>query len=482
MRKINETKSLFSKIAEYERIENGCFETEAVSCSDLPKLCRVVIVSKPGESSLINSELWLPDNWNGIFIGCGNGGMAGSIRYSELIRYSSLGYAVANTDMGTSRGRNSGIDNPDVWKDFGWRATHIMTMVSKAIIKEYYGKKESYSYFIGASTGGQQGYCEAQRFPDDYNGIIAGVPANNRVLLHTYFLWNHNHLRTKDGKVMFSADEVNTITDIATEYFNSKANCNEQNNFVSFPYINKSTVEDFLYYLKKKCPELKKEQLISLEEVYNGPVNPETKEQIYTGMPIASEIYPCGIMTCQEEESPFFYPFIWAFGESYDGYNFDFSHDLDEMHNKLSPDLNANNPDLSGFYRRGGKMIAFSGSSDACVPYPDAIKYYNRVCEKMGGYEIVKSFFKFYILPGKEHSINGRGVNAVCANEGREELLCTMREWCEKQIEPPYIIGAHIENEGDEQITAFINKIYPYEAYKIEEADYPKSCDVRYLE
>lgn len=286
---INKIKTLFSEITEVERIENGCFKNETETFSDLPSLCRVVIVSKPGKGSLINSELWLPDNWNGVFIGCGNGGMAGAIRYEKLTYYSKLGYAVANTDMGTSGDRNRGIDNPDVWKDFGWRATHVMTEISKAIIKEYYGKKESYSYFVGESTGGQQAYSEAQRFPEDYNG-----------------------------------------------------------------------------------------------------------------MPIGSEVYTCGIEMCQKEESPFFYPFIWAFGEDYDGYEFDFSADLQKIHSKLSSDLNANNTDLSKFYDSGGKLMAYSGSADPCVPYPDAIKYYNRVCEKMGGYEIVKSFFKFYILPGKQ--------------------------------------------------------------------------------
>ncbi|MBQ4528706.1 MAG: tannase/feruloyl esterase family alpha/beta hydrolase [Clostridia bacterium] len=478
---INKIKTLFSEITEVERIENGCFKNETETFSDLPSLCRVVIVSKPGKGSLINSELWLPDNWNGVFIGCGNGGMAGAIRYEKLTYYSKLGYAVANTDMGTSGDRNRGIDNPDVWKDFGWRATHIMTEISKAIIKEYYGKKESYSYFVGESTGGQQAYSEAQRFPDDYNGIIAGVPANNRVFLHTYFLWNHNLLRTKDGKTMFSSEKITQITDVANEYFSLK-DSSEKKDYVSFPYVDKSTIDDFLGFLKEKCPEFTKEQLTSLEMVYKGPVNPETNEQIYNGMPIGSEVYTCGIEMCQKEESPFFYPFIWAFGEDYDGYEFDFSADLDRLHRKLSPYLNANNPDLSDFYRRGGKLMAYSGSADPCVPYPDAIKYYNRVCEKMGGYEIVKSFFKFYILPGKEHSTKGRGVNEIWANESGDLLLDALRQWCENEIEPSCIIGAHVDEESDEARVTSIQKVYPYESEKTEETDYPKSCDVRYLD
>ena len=482
MKKIDNIGLQQSEIIATEHIDNGYFKNEAVSLSDLPSMCRVVIESKPGKGSLIISELWLPENWNGIFIGLGNGGMAGSIRHSELARYASQGYAVANTDMGTSRGRNSGINNPDVWMDFGWRATHIMTQVSKAIIKEYYGRKEDYSYFIGASTGGQQAYSEAQRFPEDYDGIIAGVPANNRVFLHTYFLWNYTHLRSVDGAVMFSENEVHKITECAAEFFNSKGDGEKGDNFVSFSFIDETTVDEFIGYLKLHCPEFTEKQLSALDAVYRGPVNPKTNKQIYNGMPIGSEIYSCGILDCQGEESPHFYPFLWVFGEDYNGYRFDFSDALEEVDKKLSPDLNANNPDLTPFYQRGGKMLAFSGSADPCVPYPDAIKYYNRVCDTMGGYETVKSFFKYFLLPGKDHGNSGRGVNEIWSNNDEHELLHALREWQEKGIEPEYILGVRVEYDTKKEEPTFVRKVYPYSADNQEEVNYPKSCDIKYLD
>ena len=99
----------------------------------------------------------------------------------------------------------------------------------------------------------------------------------------------------------------------------------------------------------------------------------------------------------------------------------------------------------------------------------------------MGGYEKVKNFFKFYILPGKEHCTNGRGVNEIWANESGDLLLYALRQWCENDIEPSCIIGAHTERENDEPKVTFTQKVYPYESEKTEETDYPKSCDVRYL-
>ena len=417
-----------------EQIKNQNIEnTEIVSVSyevgafrhisGLPPFYRVAFVSRAGGGSLINSELWLPCEWNGIFIGLGNGGMAGYINHDTLAGHLRRGYAVAHTDMGTSRGRDSGIDNPDVWRDFGWRATHIMTEVSKSLIFTHYGRNADYSYFIGSSTGGQQALSEAQRYPLDYDGIIAGVPANNRIFLHTYFLWNHNHLRTPDGRVMFNSDEVNRITALAASYFGELNDGEKGDRFVTFPYQDENTVTDFIAYLAKKCPTFSREQLDALTAVYNGPKNPRTGKQIYNGMPIGSEKYGCGIIDCEAIESPHFYPFIWAFGDGYDGYGFDFDKDMDRLSEVLSPDLNANSPDLSAFMANGGKLIAFSGSADPCVPFPEAMRYCERVIDAMGGYDKTAEFFRYFLLPGRDHGGGGDGINAFFLSH-MLELFC----------------------------------------------------------
>ena len=194
-------------------------EKSGVTYTEIPELCAVKIESMPGEKSFIRIELWLPSNWNSIFLGLGNGGMAGNIYYRELVKYVKQGYAAANTDLGTPKGREYGINNPDVWKDFGWRATHLMTVLGKTVLREYYGKKEDYSYFVGRSTGGQQAFSLMQRFPDDYNGIIAGVPANNRVYLHTYFLWNYVHLHPKNGTALFFDQQITAKANCAVDFF-----------------------------------------------------------------------------------------------------------------------------------------------------------------------------------------------------------------------------------------------------------------------
>ena len=469
-----------TEIIEMQRVENGVFTDDGgYTYDNLPCAYRVRLKTCLNSKSIIINEIWLPDNWNGIFLGVGNGGMAGDIAYWMMMDYVKEGYVVANSDLGTSGGRERGINNPEVWKDFGWRATHIMTDIAKSLLKEHYGEKEKFSYFYGLSTGGEQSLSEAQRFPDDYDGIIAGVPANNRIFLHTYFLWNYVHLYSKDGEGKFSDEEINTITACATKYFQVHGDGEKGDNFISYPYINESTVDDFISYIRNENPYFTDTQLEALKAVYKGPSNPKTGEQIYNGMPIGSEIYGCGISECQGEESPFYYPFIWAFGKDYNPFNFDFDEDMDKISDLLSGDMNANNANLSEFYKNGGKLIAFSGSADPCVPYPDAMKYYNRVVKKMGGYDKTSEFFRFFLCPGKDHGLTGRGTNAHWGSmENKEGLLDVLRRWRETGEAPEYIVSARVEGER----TVFARKTYPYKGDMKEGKEFPVSCSEKYFE
>ena len=195
-------------------METGSFtppeETSAVV--DLPPFCRIAATLRPTPDSNIKIELWMPEkNWNGRFLGTGNGGGAGKISYRSLAFGMRRGYATANTDMGTSPNADAVVGHPERWADFGYRSTHEMTAVSKQIVKAYYDKPQSRSYFVGCSTGGGQGLMEAQRYPEDYNGIIAGAPANNRTHIPPGFVWNVQAANQPPG-VQLSPDTIAFIT------------------------------------------------------------------------------------------------------------------------------------------------------------------------------------------------------------------------------------------------------------------------------
>jgi feruloyl esterase len=156
----------------------------------IPARCRVQLVLKPTSDSLINMELWLPpaDKWNGKFMGVGNGGFAGSIQglNNEMPQALRLGYATAGTDTGhQDQGGAWAIGHPEKMIDFGYRSTHEMTLKAKQIVKTFYDRAAQYSYFKGCSTGGRMAVMEAQRYPDDYDGIIAGSLANRHIHMWT---------------------------------------------------------------------------------------------------------------------------------------------------------------------------------------------------------------------------------------------------------------------------------------------------------
>jgi len=145
----------------------------------VPAFCRVAATLTPVADSEIKLEVWLPESgWNGKLQSVGNGAWAGTIGYGAMAPAVTAGYAAASTDTGhTGNNANFITGHPEKVIDFGYRAVHEMTVAAKAIINAYYGSGPKYSYWTGCSTGGRQALMEAQRYPDDYDGILAGAPA-----------------------------------------------------------------------------------------------------------------------------------------------------------------------------------------------------------------------------------------------------------------------------------------------------------------
>ena len=159
----------------------------------LPAFCRVAAVSRPAADSEIHFEVWLPaaEVWNGKFEGTGNGGYSGALDFTAMQKALSEGYATAGSDTGhPGDDLKFAVGHPAKIDDWGWRAVHAMTEAAQFLVRDEYGKLAEHSYFTGCSTGGHQALMEAQRFPADYDGIVAGDPGNNRVRLNIGFLWS----------------------------------------------------------------------------------------------------------------------------------------------------------------------------------------------------------------------------------------------------------------------------------------------------
>jgi len=151
----------------------------------LPALCRVTATLKPSPDSDIKIEVWLPaGGWNGKYLAVGGGGWVGSINYRDMAYAVREGYATSSTDTGHTGGTaDFVVGHPEKVTDFAYRAVHEMTMKAKAIMVAHYGRGPRFSYWTGCSTGGRQGLMEAQRYPADFDGIVAGAPANNQIQL-----------------------------------------------------------------------------------------------------------------------------------------------------------------------------------------------------------------------------------------------------------------------------------------------------------
>ena len=167
-----------------ERVNSGTLDAPTVTLplKKLPVFCRVAGVLRPTSDSEINFEVWMPESgWNGRFLGVGNGGFAGSIWYTNLATSLRRGFATAGSDgghMGQSEDASWAYGHPEKIKDFGWRAVHLTPKRAKEIVKAYYGNAIQKAYFDSCSDGGREALMEAQRFPDDYDGILAGAPAS----------------------------------------------------------------------------------------------------------------------------------------------------------------------------------------------------------------------------------------------------------------------------------------------------------------
>jgi len=480
-----------SVITALERIDSGSFTDEYGNVHDnLPPFTRVAVVSRPGSGSYIKYEVWMPDTWNDILVGGGNGGMAGVIHYALLANYIQRGYAAVHTDLGTSflckyfsgefavtnpqEEYQIGIHNPDVWKDFGWRATHIMTVQGKEILRMYYGRSQKYAYFEGGSQGGKEGLALAQRFPEDYDGIFAYKAANNCTNLHAYRLWNQIHATGKNKTPLFTQEDAERLTECAVEVFGQAGD-----DFVTYPWQDKDTVEKFLVFVQKKYPQFTVEQIEALRAIYNGPINPVTGEQIYNGMPIGSEIYSHGIFGCQSYgKTADHYPLMWAFGKDWDSYSFDFSKDMEKVHELLAEHLDANDPDLNAFAQRGGKLLLYSGASDPAVPHPDIMKYYNRVAEACGGYEKTRDFCRFFLMPGMAHCGEGNGASDAWGDQKGMSMLRTLRRWREDGIVPETLTGVRMVNDQLE----FSRDMGYYHGDLVTGDTLPLCCCDRYLQ
>lgn len=470
------------------------FNKALAECNPFTRICLDVQTSPNSDFQM---EVWLPEiSWNERTITVGNSGSANVVNQLALLGGILDDFATFHCNLGTAGDLDKGINNPDVWADFGWRATHLTTEIGKKITSLYYEEEASYHYFYGCSTGGQQGLSAAQHYPADYDGIVAVAPAISRTYLHVYFVWNAQNLINPDGSFVFSTDLVKELSRISIAYFQSLGDGAPGDHFVTNPYLTAEQKAE-LFKIIEQADFLSKEQLEKLWNIYEGPVNPATGERIYCGFAMGAEMGFFGLNAVKMPGYTYEYLYLprWAVCEKFDDFDiWSFNFDLDtEKTMKLAPDMNGDSSDLSAFKAAGGKLLMTSGAMDAVVPEPNITNYYHRVQDTLGGLDAVDDFFRYFLVPGFSHSIRGgMGTDYLAHSCGRVPtsaryipvayfdagLVHSLMDWVENDIAPDSIlaIGFH-EMVAPAGLIPDIKK-----GIHFQRPVYPYPCETIYLE
>jgi feruloyl esterase len=439
------------------RVDAGRFVAPA-SAGDLagriatmPGFCRIEVRATPTPQSDIRIEVWLPLNtWNGRFLGTGTGGAGGSIGYGMgMIEGLKRGFAVANSDLGTGPDVNALTGHPQRWADFGHRATHQMTLVAKTLIRNLYHVTSFRSYFEGCSTGGQQALVTAQRYPQDYDGILAGDPGHNRTHSTSYFIWNYQTMNASPASKLSPA-QWSMVTRGVLSTCAGKDGGAPGDAFLTDPRLCR-----FDPATLPVCPPggvsdacLSAPQMMALRRLYQGPVNPRTGERIYAGLTPGSEELPLGpIRMTDPGMAGALFVMRWGVGETFAPMGFDFDHDQDALDARLSSMLNANDSDLGDFRRQGGKLMIYTGLADPGVPYDDIVAYYDRVTTMNGGAQ-ARDFARLFLIPGMGHCFGGPGVTDIgqpfvpdVPADPKGDALMALVAWTERNQAPEQLIA-----------------------------------------
>jgi len=414
-------------------------------------LCQVQAVLTPTPASTIHAEVWLPlpAAWNHKLLASGNAGFGGTLGAPRLQMRVALGrgYATAGDDLGHT-GEGSGgedaswaLNQPEIIKDFGWRANHLTAAFAKTMVGAYYGAAPAHAYFQGCSDGGREALMEAQRFPDDYDGVIAGAPANAWSRLMTAFAWNAAASARSPGAAIPDAKlpAIQAAVLAACDGLDGV-----KDGLVSDPLRCRFDPKTIACADADGPACLTADQVQTVRLILRGPTD-KAGAAVYPGFPAAGA-----------EADPSAWK-LWITGKAQQGsfarayfrdmvYN-DPKWDLDRFEAGAAAkaadvsgrELNSDDPDLSAFEARGGKLILYHGWADAAISPYGTVQYYEAVKKRLGP-EKASRATRLFMAPGLSHCVGGPGPNTF-------DMLTALETWVEKGPAPERIIAAKTSND-----------------------------------
>ncbi len=420
--------------------------------NDLPPFCRVAATSAPS----VRFEAWLPlHDWNQKFQGVGNGANAGSISYDAMAGALRRGYAVASTDTGhaTANARDASwaLGRPDLMEDFAHRGLHLTTVHAKAIVRAFYSRPAQRSYYVGCSTGGRQGLMEAQRYPEDYDGLIAGAPAANWTRFQTGgHLWAV--LATnKDPESYVPASALPLIERAVN------AACDARHDGLADGVLadprqctfDATTLACAAGEAPPACLTVK--QATAVNHIWSGMRN-SRGELVYPPYMRGAEAaggwvnYTTGSRPMSGnhwEQAENTLKYMVFENPAWDFRTFDVDRDVAFADTKLGRLMNAFDPDLSGLRRRGGKLLLYHGWNDPSISPLNTVNYYERAVATWREQErrppsdrTPADFIRLFMVPGMLHCSGGPGADTF-------DALAALERWVEQGVAPDVLPAAH---------------------------------------
>jgi feruloyl esterase len=445
-----------------------------------PAFCRVGGTIAPSSDSDIHFEVWLPEaGWNGKFRATGNGGFAGSINYSEMAAALRDGYATASTDTGH---RADGIDanwalgHPEKIADFGYRAIHEMTIKAKAIIQSFYGEAPKHSFFSSCSNGGRQALMEAQRFPEDYDGILAGAPA----YYWTHLLVTNFYAAAKPMLEMPASyipkDKIPAIAGAVLKACDAADGL--QDGILSDPTSCHFDPATILCQGADTNNCLTPPQADSLKRIYAGARTADGGV-LYPGYEPGGEDGGGGWSSWITGSKPgesagvkfstgFLRNMVFD-NASWRSKGTELPNTLNAADTKMAATLNATEANLKPFQARGGKLIVYHGWSDAAIPPSNAISYYENVT-RASDQSMVDSFLRLYMAPGMQHCYGGPGPNLFGQfglfkpGDAKHDVFTALVDWVETGSAPGAIVAAKHTKDDPAQPVEMTRPLCPYPA------------------
>lgn len=413
-------------------------------------LCRVAMVISTSSQSSIKMEAWLPKDWSGRFLSTGNGGLGGCIQYEDVEYAASLGFAAVGTNNGhDGMSGQSFLNNPEVIKDFAYRAMRTGVAIGKQITQSFYKKPHSKSYYLGCSTGGRQGFKEAQSFAEDFDGIVAGAPAfsfNNLTSWSCHFLpltgtpesdsfiplsfWSIIH-----QDILDQCDAIDGVRDGIIEspdlcnYNPSGLQCRpaQSENSTCLTARQVQTVRSIF------SPLLGVDGSLVYPRMQPGSENTGAPQTYYNGQPFGAIDW-------------------WRYAifnnASWDPLSLSAEDYAIASHLNLF-NIETWDGDLSAFKNRGGKLLHYHGLVDQTISSENSARYYEHVSETMQlAPQDLDEFYRYFRISGMAHCEGGPGAsfigngprNLASLNPDENVLMATVR-WVEEGIAPDTIVG-----------------------------------------